>query len=47
MKKFFAIAITGLFFSFLMVACGTGKAHCDAYGDATINVDSNELAENN
>ena len=46
MKKFFVIAVTGLFL-FSTASCGTGRAHCDAYGDATTTtVEHDDLAEN-
>lgn len=46
MKKFFVIAVLGLT-TLAISACGSGKAHCDAYGDNHINIEEeSDLAEN-
>lgn len=46
MKKFMALAFTGIFLS-LLASCGSSKAHCDAYSDATTTIEESDLAENN
>lgn len=46
MKKFFAFAFTGLLLT-VMASCGSSKAHCDAYGDASTTIEESDLAENN
>lgn len=47
MRKFFIFTTTFLFFTLALIACGTGKAHCDAYGDATNTIEESDLAELN
>jgi hypothetical protein len=35
MKRFLALALTGLMFTALLAACGSSKGgHCDAYGNS-------------
>lgn len=46
MKKFMALAFTGIFLT-LIASCGSSKAHCEAYGDATTIIEDSDLAENN
>ena len=44
MKRFFVLTVLGLA-TFAISSCGSGKAHCDAYGDNYVEME-NDLAEN-
>lgn len=45
MKKYLILALLSLTTA-VMFSCGSGKAHCDAYGDNYINMEESDLADN-
>lgn len=44
MKRFLPWAFVGIFFVSL-ASCGSSKAHCDAYGDNSIELEHDDLAQ--
>ncbi|MES2588556.1 MAG: hypothetical protein V4622_06200 [Bacteroidota bacterium] len=43
MKKFFALTLIGLLFTFVIASCGSSKGSCDAYGSVNT-TESSDLA---
>ncbi len=45
MKKVFSAILAGFLLVAITASCGSGRAHCDAYGDATLKAGVEDLAQ--
>lgn len=45
MKKLLPLAFFGVLFLAVSSACGSSKAHCEAYGDASTTIEHDDLAQ--
>jgi len=46
MKKFISAAFLGLFLVAITASCGSSRAHCDAYSDAsTTTIEQDDIAQ--
>ncbi len=45
MKKIIFGALLGLFFLAITTSCGSSRAHCDAYSDASTQLEQDDIAQ--